>query len=186
MDDSNALWTKGVIEHNQRWLLAYLYAATGDRPLAEDLVQETFVVAFQKRNEIGAVPSFGAWLRGVAKNVLLRYREKHSREPVLVDFKLIENWQEPAAALEQAHLNPEYEEQRILVLRNCVQKLTQKARLLIEGRYQENLNIEQLAERSGLTPGSVPVILHRARMALFDCITKKLSLAGHEHSERHA
>ena len=183
VDEDSAIWTKGVIEHNRRWLMAYLYASTGDSALAEDLVQETFVVAFQKRDELDDVPSFGAWLRGVARNVLRRHYEKSAREPMLLSSNILERLEEPAAMLEQAHLNPDYESQRVLVLRKCVQKLTERARTLIQGRYQENLSIEQLAERSGLALGSVPVVLHRARAALMNCITKKMALSAHTKSD---
>lgn len=182
-EEGGALWTKGVIEHNRRWLLAYVYAATGDSALAEDLVQETFVVAYQKREELEAVPSFGAWLRGVAKNVLRRHYEKQAHQPALINLKMLDQLERPAAALEQTFLDPEFEAERLLVLRNCVQKLTQKARALIQGRYQENLSVEQLAQRTGLAAGSVPVILHRARAALFECITRKMSLCEDQKGE---
>jgi len=183
VEETGAIWTKAVIEHNRRWLLAYLYAATGDSALAEDLVQETFVVAYQKRDELDAMPSFGAWLRGVARNVLRRHQEKGAHEPLLITLKMMDCLEKPAALLEQSYLDPEFEEQRMGMLRNCMQKLTQKARTLIQGRYLENLNAEQLAQRSGLTPGSVPVVLHRARAMLFDCITKKMALCDHTRTD---
>ena len=187
MNEKSAIWTKGVIEHNRRWLMSYLYAATGDSSLAEDLVQETFVVAFQKRLELDDVLSFGAWLRGVARNVLRRHYEKCAHEPMLLNLTMLENIEEPAALLEQSHLNPVRESQRIALLRKCVQKLTQRAQSLIQGRYQENLSVEQLARRSGLAAGSVPVILHRARTELMNCITKKLAQSAHTQSDvRHA
>ncbi|HYG76867.1 MAG TPA: sigma-70 family RNA polymerase sigma factor [Planctomycetota bacterium] len=182
-EETGAIWTKAVIEHNRRWLLAYLYAATGDSALAEDLVQETFVVAYQKRAELETVPSFGAWLRGAARNVLRRHFEKQAHQPMLLNLTIMENLEKPAAELEQKHLDPDYEAARISVLRGCVQKLAQKSRLLIQGRYQENLSIEQLAKRTGLAPGSVPVILHRARAALLECITKKMALCTHSEND---
>ena len=182
LDEASTIWTKAVIEQNRRWLLAYLYAATGDSALAEDLVQETFVVAYRKREELSEVPIFGAWLRGVARNVLRRHREKCAHEPVLINIKMLDSFEEPAAALEAVHLDPGYESQRMAVLRRCVQKLTSRARILIQGRYQDNLSTDQLAQRAGLAPGSVPVILHRARTALFDCITRKMARGSHAKS----
>ena len=187
LNEKSALWTKGVIEHNRRWLMTYLYAATGDSALAEDLVQETFVVAYQKRDELDQVASFGAWLRGVARNVLRRHYEKSAHEPALLDFKMLENIEEPAAALEQAHLSPVYESQRIAFLRKCLEKLTVRSQALIQGRYQENLSVEQLARRAGLAAGSVPVLLFRARTTLMNCITKSLAQARHsKFDERRA
>ncbi len=45
----DGIWTKAVIEQNRRWLLAYLFSATGDHHTAEDRVQETFEIAYRSR-----------------------------------------------------------------------------------------------------------------------------------------
>lgn len=171
------LWTQGVIEQNRRWLLAYLYAVTGDRALAEDLVQETFVIAYQKRDEFRKGEAFGAWLRGIAKNVARRALETRVRRPTLrlneaawtaMDLR--------AASLEQDHVNPDYQENRLSLLRRCLGKLTDRSRRIIDARYNEGLDTVSLAKRYGLSAASIPVILHRARTAISACIRRGLAL----------
>lgn len=176
--EADTLWTAAAIEQNHRWLLAFLFAACGNRSVAEDLVQETFAEAYRNRAAYRKTQPFGAWLRGIARNILKREAERNGRAPVLLGEQAWDHAETTAAALEQRHVDPAYEESRIMALRQCVLKLTARARSLIEGRYRENLSIEALAQRTGLTPASVPVVLFRSRTALSDCIKKKLRESG--------
>lgn len=178
MTDGGAeeIWAQGVIEQNRRWMLAYLFALTGDRADAEDLVQEVFMIAYRKRAEFRKGESFGAWLRGIARNVALRHDEKRASSRILFDSASAwEAFDRRAAHLEEAHVDPEYSAHRLSVLRRCLERLTERARRLIRGRYGEGLSPAELAERSGVGSASVPVLLHRARAALGDCVRRHLS-----------
>lgn len=180
MDEARApsedLWTLGVIEQNRRWMLAYVQAAIGDASAAEDLVQETFLLAYRKRGEYRRGEPFGAWLRGIARNLARRHLEQRTRGPVILLSE--EAWSAldaRAAALELAHVTPGLEAERVSQLRRCVQKLSDRARALIEGRYGEGLSVVDLAERMNLAPASIPVVLHRARSVLSDCMRRNLA-----------
>jgi len=176
MDEAGDLWTFGVIEQNRRWMLAYVQAAIGDRAAAEDVVQEAFLTAYRKREEYHRTEPFGAWLRGIARNLVRRHLEQRTRGPVILLSD--EAWavlDARAAALELAHVTPGFEAERVSLLRRCVQKLTDRARALIEGRYGEGLSVADLAQRLNLSPASVPVVLHRARGVLNDCLRRSLA-----------
>lgn len=176
-DAAGELWTQGVIEQNRRWLLAYVYAATGDAAAAEDLVQETFIIAYQKRAEFRRGEPFGAWLRGIARNLARRHLDQTSRRPFLhLNDAAWSALDRRSASLEQDHVNPDYAQQRLSLLRKCLAALTDRARRLIDGRYSEGLDVVELARRNGLSIASVPVVLHRARAALSECIKKKLGI----------
>lgn len=56
----------------------FIYRMVGDRAVAEDLVQETFVKAWKKLSSFDASRSFKAWLFTIAKNSALdELRKKH-------------------------------------------------------------------------------------------------------------
>ncbi|MBI2930042.1 MAG: sigma-70 family RNA polymerase sigma factor [Planctomycetes bacterium] len=173
MDPLQDIWTQAVIEQNRRWLLAYLRAATGDAALSEDLVQEVFVIAYQKRHEYRKGNPFGAWLRGIARNLVRRAAEDRSRRPTLISTDAAwEVLDRCAAHLEDSHMRPGYEAARQSALRRCVEKLTNKARALIEGRYRRGLSLPRLAGECGLSTRYVAVALFRARAALVSCVKK--------------
>jgi RNA polymerase sigma-70 factor (ECF subfamily) len=180
MDEASGdLWTYGVIEQNRRWMLAYVQAAIGDPAAAEDVVQETFLTAYRKRKDYRPGEAFGAWLRGIARNLVRRHLEQRTRGPVVLLSD--EAWSvldARAAALELAHVTPGFETERISALRRCVEKLTDRARSLIEGRYGQGLSVPDLAARLHLAPASVPVVLHRARSALNECLQRNLARGG--------
>jgi RNA polymerase sigma-70 factor (ECF subfamily) len=173
--DADALWAQGVIEQNRRWLLAYVYTVVGDAAAAEDIVQDVFSIAYAKRAEFRTGLPFGAWLRGIARNVALRHLERRARAPLLAgdDTALWDALDRRAAALEQAHLVPGFEADRLDALRACLETLADKARRLLVGRYREGLSFPALGRLCGLTTASVPVVLHRARMTLGECIRRK-------------
>jgi RNA polymerase sigma-70 factor (ECF subfamily) len=68
----------------ERWaerLMAYCYRRTLDAEVAADLVAETFAIAYLKRDrfrDVGAAG--GAWLYGIAKRELGRYRRRRRVE----------------------------------------------------------------------------------------------------------
>jgi len=175
MSSKRDLWAQGVIEQNRRWLLAYVYTIVGDAAAADDIVQDVFSIAYAKRAEFRTGLPFGAWLRGIARNVSLRHLERRSRAPILLgtDTAAWEAFDRRAAGLEQAHLDPAYEQDRLDALRACLETLADKARRLVVGRYREGLSFPALGRLCGLTTASVPVVLHRARMTLGECIRRK-------------
>jgi len=172
---ADPLWARGVIEQNYRWLLAYAFAATGDENLGRDIVQETFKVAYQKRQEYQPSSSLGAWLRGIARNLIKREAEKRPRTARVMSLEVLERVEASAAGLEAAHVEEAYEETRLSALKACLAALQGKVRDLLELRYGKNLSLKKLAERSGIGLSGVGMALNRARAAVSQCVRKKLA-----------
>ena len=55
-------------EHYQM-LFSYAVTLCKEASLAEDVVQETFVTAYQQLNDFDCSRDFGAWIRGIARNI---------------------------------------------------------------------------------------------------------------------
>ncbi|HVG28589.1 MAG TPA: sigma-70 family RNA polymerase sigma factor, partial [Pyrinomonadaceae bacterium] len=66
-----------------RWarpVVSFVYDMVGDRALAEDLTQETFVRAYKYLDALRDETKFSTWLFSIAKNVAREYlRSAHSR-----------------------------------------------------------------------------------------------------------
>ncbi len=169
------LWAKGVIEQNYRWLLAYAYAGLGDEHLAHDLVQEVFQIAYQKRQDYRAEYPLGAWLRGIARNLLRRASEKKPRSLRVVGDEILERLEADAEGLEQAHVVEGYEESRLSALQHCLGKLGDRARSLLEDRYTQNLSLKELSRKAGVSLTGVAMAIYRARLAVGDCVRKQLA-----------
>src|SRR6185295_20140478 len=101
-------WARAILEQNRRWLLAYFLAATGDAHRSEDLVQDVFTAAIKNAEKFDPSRSFGAWLRGIARNLLLMsYRESRSRV-LSLDPAVLSRLDDVAAQAEAAHAVPGY------------------------------------------------------------------------------
>lgn len=167
-------WTKAVIEQNRRWLMAFLLASTGDRAAAEDLTQEVFQIAFEKRSDFDASSDFGAWLRGIARNCLKRHFEKSRRRPVVVGDALSE-LEGAAAQSEPKLLDPDWVARRLSALRECLQNLTDRARQILEARYVEGESARGLGERLGMSALAINTAAFRARTVVAECVRRKLT-----------
>src|SRR5688500_7348536 len=91
-------WARAILDQNRRWLMAWFIAATGDPHRAEDLVQDVFAAAFKDADRFDASKSFGAWLRGIARNILLMSHRDAKRRVLSLDPAVLNRLDEAAAA----------------------------------------------------------------------------------------
>ena len=91
-----------LVDHYQPQMLRYLTRQTGDRELAADLTQETFLHAYRSLDRLGNDRPFAAWLFRIAHlNLLHEWRRQRVRRLVSLDW-LISEGGEAQRALQQA------------------------------------------------------------------------------------
>jgi RNA polymerase sigma-70 factor (ECF subfamily) len=175
-DDPNAPdpWSLAAVEQNRRWLLAFLLSASGDRATAEDLVQETFRIAYEKRGEFVPGAPFGGWLRGIARNLLLRHFEQSRRAAILVGDAM-GALEEAAVHAEGRLLDPDWTSRRLAAMRECLARLTARVRQVLQSRYEQGLSAQSVAQHLGMTVAAVNVAAFRAREILADCVERHMA-----------
>src|SRR5262245_26806893 len=72
-----------LIEQYQHRLLRYLLHLAGNRELAEDLFQETWIRVLERGHQYDGVHEFITWLYAVARNLTIDYLRK--KRPVSLD-----------------------------------------------------------------------------------------------------
>jgi RNA polymerase sigma-70 factor (ECF subfamily) len=119
--------------------------AHGPREEAEDLVQEVFVKAWSRLADLREPAAFGAWLARMARHratdALRGRRDSQPIDPAL-----------PAADSTHAEA---------LAVMQIVRTLPEAYRETLVLRLVEGLSGPEIAELTGLSPGSVRVNLHR-------------------------
>ncbi len=150
-------------------LFEFVYWRVGrDRATAEDVVQDTFLVALQRLDSFDGRSSLHTWLCGIAKNRIRMARRKRrpaSLEDVLegADPEIFD----VLAELESAEL-PEWalerEETRALV-GATLSSLPPDYRDALLQKYVEGLSVNEMAARSGRSPKATESRLTRARVA---------------------
>ncbi len=166
-------WSEASIEQNRRWLIAYVWSLIGDRAAADDLVQDTFVIAFQKRDTFRPGTNFGGWLRTIARNCTLAYCKKHARQPLLSHDESFRQLDQLAANEEERSVDPDRRERQKKHLRDCLQRLTESVRHLLDLRYGSAWPLEKIARATGKNLSAVNVSIFRARAALEKCVNAK-------------
>lgn len=143
--------------------------------LVSEIVQDSFVWAYQHLAEFRAGTSFQAWLRAIAWNLIRAEVQKFAREHQRrKDYAQERLWLELLAVGDAAAETPEADR-----LRECLgrwRKDSPEERLL-HLRYREDLNSREIAERVAQSPVWVRVTLHRIVRQLRECVTKKRAVA---------
>lgn len=143
---------KLVADHHAE-LYRYAFRLCGAAEDAEDLTQQTFLVAQQKHKELGQVRNIRAWLYGVLRNLSLKSQRHHRRLVVLPELDL-ENIPEnfpSAAEVDSEHVQA------------ALDKLSPEFRAVVLLFYFEERSYREIAELLDLPIGTVMSRLSRAK-----------------------
>jgi RNA polymerase sigma-70 factor (ECF subfamily) len=161
-----------LCKENRRAVLSYAYLCCQDLDLAEDIVQETLTIAFEKRAQYFPEANFGGWLISIARNIWFRERDRrrlNARARSFLDEQASHLF-EDGTTLDSAW------EEESLALRSCLQKLSPTDQTLIQAHFSEKKKYAEIARLQERTLAWVKVRMHRARLALLDCV--RLSMGG--------
>jgi len=150
---------------------AFVFAAVRGLQDAEDVVQQVALTVAKRFDEYDPARPFVAWALWLAKSRIVDHYRKQSRQREVFSDSLLDRL---AAAIEQR--NHHEATARQLALEECLEKLPQKSRAMLDLRYVDDLPMESIARRSGVTPGSTRVMLCRIRDRLAACIESRLKL----------
>jgi RNA polymerase sigma-70 factor, ECF subfamily len=169
--DRNEVFVELLTLH-QRRLYGFLYTLVPNPADAEDLLQQTSLVLWQKFNEFDLDKSFPAWACGIAQFLVLNHLKERRRSRVVFSNELI-------AQLAETHNNAEGADLADSVaLAGCVEELSEADRKLIRLCYTAKHNIKAAAAAIGRPAASVYVSLVRVRRLLMDCIQRSSAEEG--------
>jgi len=150
-----------LIEQHQHRLLRYLIYLSGNRELAEDLFQETWIRVLERGHQYDGKHEFTTWLYAVARNLTMDYLRRKS--PVSLDA-LMED--EDHAPLEPADAQPmawEVVQQREQAgrINAALIGIPAEYREAIVLRFQDGLALQEIAAVIGAPLGTVKSRLYR-------------------------
>lgn len=176
---------KQWVELFGNYLFRYALIRVRDATVAEDLVQETLLAAFQARGRFAGDSSERSWLTGILKHKILDHFRRLKREQVVLSADVLppelddrfddlgiwkhdpalgpQDWGDDASALMQR-------KEFMAVLKKCLGKLPQRCADAFVLREMEGTESERIQELLGISPSNFWVLLHRARMQLRLCL----------------
>ena len=153
---------------NEREIFRYVAVLVPPTADAQEIVQQTAVVLWEKFDQYDASRPFAPWACRFALNIARQWMARRQRWKALLDRGLAEE-----LALRREQLRPEFHA-RLEHLDHCLQKLSEKQRILIDGYYFEQSGVETLARQAQQTVGAVYKALQRIRRQLRECIERSL------------
>lgn len=166
-EDFAALYSKCHLD-----LLRYVLTLLPDRAQAEDVVQETARLLWQKFDQFDPAQPFWPWARKFAYLEVLKVRKRDAVRAKYFSEELVEQLAEERTAQE-----PELAAQRE-ALAGCLNKLDASARALLIERYGREAALNELARQQGRSANALYLTLHRVRQKLAECVHRTLRREG--------
>lgn len=141
---------------------------------AEDLTIEAFGKAFKRLSQYTPNFAFSTWLFRIATNNAIDYIRRKRKNTFSIDRPFEdEEGGEMMMDIRSQGLDPEehiMKKQKIMMLRELVDKLKPRYRTLIEMRYFKEMSYEEISAELDLPLGTVKAQLFRAREFLYNVL----------------
>ena len=172
--DEEADRFRRIYEAHYGAVSAYARRRLPDGDLAEDVVSETFLVAWRRLGDVPTDADTLPWLYGVARRVLANQRRGNLRRTELTS-RIAREWH-PDREVDASVL---FDDERRAVLSALV-RLRPVDQEILRLAVWEELSHRQIGLVVGCSEATVAVRLHRARARLGKEIAKGLPRSGHE------
>ncbi len=155
----------------QRQLHAFILSMVWNATDADDVLQQTNLVLWEKSAEFDASRPFLPWAMQFAQWQAMAWLTSRRRQQqrMVIDDGLAKLLADEALADERAF------EARRHALASCMQKLRPEQRELIARRYEPEISVTALAAAGGVTAKALSDRLRRIRHALLECIQKTIA-----------
>lgn len=152
---------------NQRHLYAYIRAHVRTRDDADELLQQTSVVLWEKFDSFRPDGDFVRWACGVARLEVLNHL-RHQRRWLLLGT---ETTKAIRSSLVDASADIDI---RLELLAKCMRKLPKCEREILRRHYRKNESVKEIAAALSISESSVYKSLSRSRDLLYECIQRRL------------
>lgn len=164
-------------------LYRYALARVRKPELAEDLVQETFLAAVRGYEKFGGRSSVRSWLCGILKHKIMDHYRKAARETSFTDLEFLKNefsdkfvpqgfWNHDKGPKEWSPDASEVMDRSEFwkTMRACLSKMPERVAAVFTMREMDDVPSKEICTTLGISDANLWVMLHRARMALRECL----------------
>ncbi len=165
---------ESLVREHQTDIYRYLKYLGADTSIAQDILQEVFVTAYNGKNipPIDDRPRIGGWLRGVARNQFLSHCRREKRSPVYANSESLEQ----AEAAWVANLPGDQQARDYLnALAKCLEDVSPRNREILQARHRDGMSREEMATAFDMGAEGIKTVLRRTREFLQRCIRRRVS-----------
>lgn len=173
MNQRDSDFTRLIREHHAS-LRYFIHSLGVNAAWVDDVAQDAFLIAYRKwPSQQGEPENPGAWLRSIARNVVQNELAKQNRRKRLMDENLTTLLLQASDPESQGSTGDHLDRQE--ALRECVSRLSQRARRILEFRYVNDLNSGEIGAEVDMKPAAVRKLLFHSRQTLANCLKHTLS-----------
>lgn len=155
-----------LMNASQRELRAFIIGLVPHHVDADDVLQNVNLALWRKRNIYDTKQKYIAWAVGFAYTEIRKFRSQSSSDRLWfsdsVEELLVDEWNQAEGYIEDCRRS----------LAECVRKLGNPERQVIESRYSKQLTVRQISEISGTPLRTVYKTLGRAIESLRQCVKR--------------
>ena len=137
--------------------------AAGDHGTADDLAQDTFLLAYRKLHTLKSGKSLSSWLHSIAYRQFLQHGRKHARQQVMAEPP--EPGHDPRQAVDAEILAPA-----------LMRLVNEQERACLTLAYAAGMSHPEIGDVTGLPLGTVKSHITRGKQKLQDWLVE------HDHS----
>lgn len=142
----------------------------------DDLVQETFIKAYNALNTFQFEYTFSAWLYRIASNNCIDFLRKKRFPTISLDKPIQSDDDDLYIEIEDSTTYADTDlmkDERMQVLHNAIDSLPENYRQIIKLRHEDELDYTDIAKKLDLPLGTVKAHLFRARKILYTALKNK-------------
>lgn len=159
---------EALVAEHAHGLTRFALALVRDRDRAEDLVQETFLRALERRDQLRDGAAVGAWLRRILHNLAVDRARRSARE-LLVD-EVEERWRSDDYSVDPATVTANAERRE--ELEDALVHLPFGIRAVLLLHDVEGLTVQEIADALGIGLPAAKQRLRRGRMAMVTALAE--------------
>jgi len=126
---------------------------------AEDIMQESFLTAFEEIGKYSGNVSFGAWLKSIVQNRSIDSLRKNSK----LTFENLEGTSEIEEDFAEVHSHTDEAEQKMKRVLDIIKYIPEKARVIFSLYFLEGYDYEEISEILSISSSTSRSQLSRAR-----------------------
>jgi RNA polymerase sigma-70 factor (ECF subfamily) len=148
-----------LVDQYAKLCFSIAYRISNSAEDAQDIVQDSFISAYENLREFKQDAKFSTWLYRITLNKALAFKKKQSffepTDEIHVEDHPVE---------EELHLDNEKK------IKTALKSLNENERLVIDLYYYQEQSIKEISIICALSEANVKVIMHRARKKMNDSI----------------
>ena len=164
--DDRAAFAQLVARHQSTVRTVLRRLTRGDTGLADDLAQETFVLAWRNIRHFRFEARFSTWIYRIVQNVCSQARAARVPE-MSYDQTVADRPRFEPAVIDRAAQDLELRDR----LEKAIAQLPESYQMLVAAHYLQGVQYEALAETLNIPLGTVKTHLYRAKRRLRELLT---------------